>query len=342
MPVWIALLAAALFGAAAPASKWLLAAFTPLQLAGVLYLGAALATAPVALRDPAHAALPRTRSGRGRLLGAIVFGGVLGPLLLLAGLARANAAPVSLWLNLEAVATAVLGALFFRDRLHVPGWLGAAGVIAASALLGAGGGTGSATAALFVAGACVCWALDNHWTALQSELSPAAITVWKGAVAGAVNLGFGLALAPWRAELSETLLALATGAICYGASIALYISAAHGLGATRAQLAFASAPCFGVALAAFGLGESVGTRELAAAVGMGLSMALVLGDRHAHAHRHARLAHVHWHEHDRHHAHTHAAGSARFHAHWHAHEPVAHAHRHWPDLHHRHDHDEVP
>jgi drug/metabolite transporter (DMT)-like permease len=342
-PIRTALLAAVLFGAAAPASKWLLGAFTPLQLAGVLYLGAALATAPLALRDRSRAALPRTRAGRARLLGAIVFGGVLGPLLLLAGLARADAAPVSLWLNLEAVATAILGVLFFRDRLHGAGWLGAAGVILASALLSAAGGPGNLVAGAWVAAACVCWAFDNHWTALQSELSPAAITCWKGAVAGGVNLALGLALAPLDATPAETLLALATGAICYGASIALYVSAAHGLGATRAQLAFASAPFFGVVLAVLGLGETVGGRELAAAAVMGLSMALVLRDRHAHPHAHARAAHTHWHRHDDgHHGHGHAPAlpAAGFHSHRHTHEPVEHAHSHWPDLHHRHRHTE--
>ena len=47
-PVGLALLAAALFGAGVPASKVLLADLPPFQLAGLLYLGAALGVAPVA------------------------------------------------------------------------------------------------------------------------------------------------------------------------------------------------------------------------------------------------------------------------------------------------------
>ena len=66
-PVLLGLLAAALFGAATPASKRLLIELTPLQLAGLLYLGAALGVAPAALRRGAALALPRDRRNRLRL-----------------------------------------------------------------------------------------------------------------------------------------------------------------------------------------------------------------------------------------------------------------------------------
>ena len=63
-PVAIALLSAALFGAATPASKWLLGELTPLQLAGLLYLGAALGVAPSLLRSRSLP-VPRDRRGEG-------------------------------------------------------------------------------------------------------------------------------------------------------------------------------------------------------------------------------------------------------------------------------------
>jgi drug/metabolite transporter (DMT)-like permease len=46
----IVILAAALFGTATPASKMLLADLTPIQLAGLLYLGAAIGVLPRAVR----------------------------------------------------------------------------------------------------------------------------------------------------------------------------------------------------------------------------------------------------------------------------------------------------
>ena len=46
-PMVVALLAAMLFGAAAPTSKPLLTSISPFQLAGLLYLGAALGVFPL-------------------------------------------------------------------------------------------------------------------------------------------------------------------------------------------------------------------------------------------------------------------------------------------------------
>jgi drug/metabolite transporter (DMT)-like permease len=338
-PIAIALLSAALFGAATPASKWLLEALTPLQLAGLLYLGAALGVAPALLRGRGLP-LPREPQGRWLLLGAIGLGGVLGPLLLLLGLSLASAASVALWLNLELAATAALGALVFRDRLGAAGWLGAALAVGAGVALSLGEGPAGPRAALLVAAACVCWAFDNHWTARLDALPASATTFWKGVAAGATNLTLGLALAPLDAKPSAVGGALLAGALCYGASIALYVTAAQALGATRAQVLFASAPLFGVGLAWLWLGEPLTGAQLAAAAALALAAALVLRDRHVHVHVHEAIAHVHWHRHDDgHHAHAHAESTTpEAHAHWHVHEPVRHAHPHWPDLHHRHRH----
>jgi drug/metabolite transporter (DMT)-like permease len=81
------LASAFLFGAATPASKALLAAIQPQALAGWLYLGAALGVLPVAMKEQAFR-WP-WRAGRRTFLlltGAIVLGGILGPLLLLLAL----------------------------------------------------------------------------------------------------------------------------------------------------------------------------------------------------------------------------------------------------------------
>jgi len=340
LPALLALLSAALFGAATPASKLLLGELAPLQLAGLLYLGAALGAAPAALGRGRRAALPRDAANRLRLAGAIVFGGILGPVLLLLGLRLASAGSVALWLNLELAATAALGALLFRDPLGRLGWLGVAGVLGAGLLISAGEGASGLPAGALVAAACLCWGFDNHWTALQGGVPAAASTLWKGAAAGAVNLLLALLVLPWQASPSAVVLALAIGALSYGASITLYVVAAQGLGATRAQLVFASAPFFGLALSAALLREPLTLAQLAAAALLLASLGLVFRDRHAHWHEHESLAHVHWHRHDDgHHLHAHpGAAPSLGHAHWHEHGPLGHAHPHWPDLHHRHPH----
>ncbi len=350
-PVLLALLSAALFGAATPASKVLLEGLSPFRLAGLLYLGAALGVLPAAARG--LRARPPWRLDRAnalRLGGAVLFGGVLGPVFLLLGLRLAPASSVSLWLNLELVATAVLGRLLFRDHLGRRGWIGVCAVVVAAALLSAGEGAASARAGALVLLACVCWGLDNHLTALIDAMRPAQSTFWKGLAAGTVNLTISslaissvassATLARQNVPAASLALALLVGALSYGASIALYIASAQSLGATRGQMLFASAPFFGVALSAAFLAEPISATQVVAATLFAAGIAVLFTDRHAHAHAHEALAHDHMHRHDDgHHTHAHPGlPASTHHAHWHEHEPIVHAHPHWPDLHHRHGH----
>jgi drug/metabolite transporter (DMT)-like permease len=196
-----------------------------------------------------------------------------------------------------------------------------------------------AAAAVLVSLACVWWGLDNHLTALIDGMSATRATFWKCAVAGTVNLLLGVALQPLAASFATLGLAVGVGALSYGASIVLYITAAQHLGATRGQFLFATAPFFGFVLSAIMLGEPVTGTHATAALLMLAALGAIFGARHAHAHTHERLAHTHVHRHDDgHHAHDHADAPALAHGHWHEHAPVAHAHPHWPDLHHRHPH----
>ena len=339
--IGIAILSAALFGAATPASKILLSGLTPFQLAGLLYLGAALGVAPSAWQG----GMPRLpgrgdRRNQARLLGAIVAGGVVGPVLLLLALRTAEATAVSLWLNFEVAATALLGVVIFREHLGVLGWAGVAAGFAGSVILSWPGASDGFGAGLLVLAACACWGLDNHLTALIDGITPSQSTFWKGLVAGVTNLAIGLALEPLAAGLMAVAAALFVGIWAYGASIVLYIRSAQALGATRAQIAFASAPFFGVLISVLALGESLTGAHLAAGALFIAGIALFALERHAHVHAHEAIEHEHPHRHDDgHHDHEHPdLPRGAVHTHRHRHEPMTHAHRHWPDLHHRHEH----
>lgn len=331
-PALWCLLAAALFGASTPVSKALLGGLGPISLAGLLYLGAALATAPAAIGRPWD------RSELRRLLGAVVFGGVLGPVLVLLGLRLAPAGSVALWLNLEAPATALLGWAFFREHIGARTWIAAALTWGASVLLVGPAGGGGWQAALLVAAGCLAWGLDNNLTAVIERLTPAQTTFAKGLVAGSVNLGLGLLLETPPTQTGPVLGALAVGTLSYGASIGLYVAGAQQLGATRAQMIFATAPFWGVLLA--WVREPVLLAQVVAGALMAGALALIYSERHAHAHTHEATRHTHWHRHDDgHHAHAHPDDPVRgWHVHEHEHAPVTHTHPHRPDLHHRHQH----
>ncbi|MCP4641792.1 MAG: DMT family transporter [bacterium] len=336
-----ALASAALFGIAAPFSKPLLDSLQENQLAGLLYLGAAIFYAPNMWRrrKTGAAALPRDKKNRLYLLGAIFFGGIVGPVLLLIGLRVAFAASVSMWLNLETVATAILAWLLFREHIGKWTWVGNAGVMAAGVLLSFNEGWSGLIGILCVGGAGIAWGLDNNFTASIDGITPEASTFWKGLVAGTTNLVIGVVLFDFVVGW-HIVWALVLGSVAYGASIALYIASAQSLGATRSQMVFASSPFFGVALSLLWLGEGISLLQGIAAAVLVASIVALLLDSHAHRHKHDALEHEHDHRHDdSHHGHEHddEAGGQR-HTHVHLHEPLVHTHPHWPDLHHRHSH----
>ncbi|WP_372595344.1 DMT family transporter, partial [Actinotalea sp.] len=126
-------LAALLFGASTPFAAQLARETNAFTLAGLLYLGAALAVLPTSLRHrPDPAAL---RRGAGRLSTAVVLGGAVGPVLLASGLQHTSAASASLLLNLELAFTVVLAAAFFHEHIGLRVALGAGLVATASLLL---------------------------------------------------------------------------------------------------------------------------------------------------------------------------------------------------------------
>ena len=337
-PALRVILAALLFGAATPASKPLLDHLSVAPLAAFLYLGAALGVSPVALRGGVR--LPKDTADLRRLFLAILLGGVLAPLAILAALDLSAAASISLWLNLEIVATAVVGYLFFRDHLGRYGWLAVVGVFIASAVLAVGEGLTGVAAGFLVAVGCTLWAFDNHFTSLIGTLDPARTTFWKGLLAGFFNLVVAATIGGTRLEWGAFGLALLVGALCYGVSISLYISGARAMGASRAQLVFAGAPYFGLILSILFLHEPFVPRYIFAIVLFVGSLTLLFRERHEHMHAHPALRHEHTHRHDdAHHTHSHPdLPPGVEHSHSHEHEPVRHSHPHWPDLHHRHDH----
>jgi drug/metabolite transporter (DMT)-like permease len=335
------LVAAALFGAAAPAASVLVADTGALAVAGLLYLGAALAVVPVVARRPWPAAA--LRQGWRPVAAAVVAGGAVGPALLMSGIARTDPASASILLNLELVATVALAATVFREHLGPRVVAGAALVAVGGAVLVWQPGAELSAGALLIAAACVCWGVDNCVTAGIDQVSPEHVVLVKGIVAGTVNLGLGVVVAggPGPAGISvlPVAAALAVGALGYGVSITQWVKGARDLGAARGQIIFASAPFLGAAVAWLALAEPVTGRQLVAVVLALAGVALSLETAHGHEHRHQRVAHDHEHVHDDdHHDHAHDDGFEGRHVHAHDHRELVHAHPHVPDLHHRHGH----
>ncbi|MDO8274056.1 MAG: DMT family transporter, partial [Serpentinimonas sp.] len=112
-----ALASALLFGASTPLAKQLLDQVPPLLLGGLLYLGAGLGLLLYRLlRDRGWRHPGLHGHDWGGLGAAIAVGGVIGTAALMFGLQLSSAASASLLLNLEAVFTALLAWLVFREH----------------------------------------------------------------------------------------------------------------------------------------------------------------------------------------------------------------------------------
>src|SRR5438874_2833131 len=165
--VGFALLAAILFGVSAPFAKLLLRAASPQLLAGFLYLGSGLGLTLVwFMRRNRPREAPLTRRDAPWLAAAIGFGGVLGPLLLMAGLTQTPAASASLLLNGEGVFTALIAWFVFRENFDRRIALGMCLIVAGAVVLSwPGEGRLEATLpSLAIVGACLAWAIDNNLT----------------------------------------------------------------------------------------------------------------------------------------------------------------------------------
>lgn len=341
--VGVALGAAFLFGGSTPFSKLLLGQVAPVLLAGLLYLGSGLGLGVLLLlRRGQKTEAPLTRGDWPWLGGAVIFGGVLGPLLLMLGLSATPASTASLLLNLEGVFTALLAWFVFRENFDRRIALGMIFIVAGGVLLSWQGARGFSLplSALAIMAACGCWGIDNNLTQKVSGGDPMQIAAIKGAVAGSVNLTLALILGARFPALPTVAAALFVGFLGYGLSLVLFVLALRHIGTARSGAYFSLAPFVGAAASLLLLRESVGPLFFAAGAFMGAGVWLHLSEKHKHEHLHEGLEHSHRHVHDEHHQHPHPLGldPSEPHTHPHVHESLRHTHPHFPDIHHRHRH----
>ncbi|MEQ1735884.1 MAG: DMT family transporter [Rhodoglobus sp.] len=300
------LAAAVLFGAGTPLAKLLLDSVDPWMLAALLYLGSGLGLTLFRLVRRS----PRVRLARREILplvGAIGFGGVLGPVLLLFGLAGMPATGASLLLNAEGVFTALLAWFVFRENVDRRVALGMLAIVAGAVILSipTGAELGSVWPSLAILAACLCWGIDNNLTRMIAANDAAWLAAVKGGSAGTVNLVIALALGATLPAPVTIGAAMTVGLFAYGVSLVLFIVALRHVGTARAGAYFSVAPFFG-ALLAIALGAAVTIPLVIAAALMAVGVWLHLTERHTHEHTHA--------------------------------DGVTHTHAHFPDIHHRHRH----
>ena len=341
-----AILAAVLFGVSTPVAKAFLRNTPPQLLAGMLYLGSGggLAIVSIVRRMRGVESEARlTRRDAPWLASAILFGGLVAPVLLLIGLTRTPAASTSLLLNLEGVFTALFAWMVFRENVDRRIAVGMLAIVAGGVVLSWEGHAefGGVLGPLAIAAACACWAIDNNLTQKVSGGDPIQIAMLKGLFAGSVNVTIAIMLGSSWPSAPQASAALILGFLSYGVSLVLFVLALRHLGTARTGAYFSLAPFVGAAVALVWLRERpTGAFALGAGC-MAAGVRLHLTERHEHEHIHEEMEHTHAHVHDEHHQHEHSPDDPpdEPHSHRHRHERLVHSHPHYPDIHHRHSHD---
>lgn len=340
-----ALFAAILFGASTPLAKYFVGGNSPILIAGLLYSGSGIGLMLIKIIRDRGWNNPRLSSSEsGWLAGAICFGGILAPVLLMYGLSQTSSANASLLLNLEAVLTSIIAWVVFKENADRRIIIGMVLIVFGGLILSlphdGASKSGSTLGILAIVAACFCWAIDNNLTRKVSAADSLFIAGSKGLVAGVVNISLALWLGSSMLHPMMIVIILFCGFLGYGLSLLLFILALRGLGTSRTGAYFSVAPFIGAAIAILIFNESVSLLFWLALLFMSIGVWMHLTEIHEHEHTHDEEFHEHYHIHDEHHQHEHdfVFNNKSGHVHPHQHDSMSHSHHHYPDINHLHRH----
>lgn len=267
----LALGAGVLFGMSAPLSKLIMTTMEPVALAGSLYLGAFLAASAGRLLGVTRRlhGTPLTRRDAPHVVAMVCVGGIVAPVLLMYGVRATTGFTASLLLNLEGVTTALIGWMFFGERVTPRVW-GAVALMTMTGVLLSGMTTGTQTGILgplLILGSAVGWGIDNNASARLSHADPLLLIGIKGCIAGLFSTLFSWGISGALPATRDFLGGLTVGAASYGISLVLFILSLKAMGAARTGAFFAVGPLAG-ALLSLAIFHGAFTWSMAAALAL--------------------------------------------------------------------------
>jgi drug/metabolite transporter (DMT)-like permease len=283
-------LAALLFGASTPLAKISGKHVEPIMLAGLLYLGSGvglmIAIAVSGLdRFKGLRLRDLTRSQALYLGGAIFFGGMLAPILLMSGLTGVDGSTASLLLNLEGALTALIACMIFHERYGTRLRIGLVFIVAGGVALTLeqrAHVTFTWLGIFFIAAACACWALDNNFTKQVAFIEAPVLAALKGLTAGLVNVCLAIAVGQRLPSAAQIAISASIGFIGYGLSLVFFILSLRRIGTARTSAYFSTAPFVGAILSLAILREQLGLRMAIAGCLMAIGVFLHLTEDSTH------------------------------------------------------------
>lgn len=257
-------------------NKWLLGEAVPPLVAGSwTYFAAGVALLPWALRARG------LRFNRPWIfLGWLCAGSLIGPSLYFVGLKLTSGVEGVLMINMEAVFTALIAFLFFKEPLTRSTAIGGIVVLLGGFVISLPerGATSilpdSTLGNILIAVGYLGWATENNLGRLLGENIPAVSLVCVKALVASLAMGL-LAFAFGQNLLVPSRVIpgiIASGAFALGLSLALFYAAMRHIGAGRTGLISSTSSLWGVFAALILLGESLSTKI----IGGGLLMLIGL------------------------------------------------------------------
>ena len=279
----LAIAAAILFGVSTPAAKVFVGSVSPLLLAGLLYLGSGVGLFVLILLGHRRGVNLKV-ADLPWLIATVIFGGALGPALLMWGLTQTTGSAASLLLTLEGVFTALIAWTVFREPFNRRVGLGMASIFAGAVLLSLRAPSGHAAllGSIAVAGACLCWAIDNNCTSRIADVDALTLASIKGVAAGAANTGLALLTGNSLPAIGLAAGSALVGFFGYGLSLVLFVLALREIGAARTGAYFSAAPFIGAVVGLIALREPLSLALTLAGLLMGFGVYLHLTEPNSH------------------------------------------------------------
>jgi drug/metabolite transporter (DMT)-like permease len=337
--IFYSFLASFLFAVSIPITKLLLKGLTELTLSAILYLSSFAFLFLVKLLTKNQES-DLTRKDFPYILLSILFGGFLGPILMIFSLKYLNASSVSLFTNFEMIFTVMISILFLGESKDIKFFLGFFLVVGGVLFLNLDFDSFSIKlnrGVLFILASTFCWALDNNFTSKISSKDPVSIAMFKGFGGGVLSLFISYFTATLKsAPIYYFVGAVVCGILSYALSLVLIIYSVREMGVSRTFTIFNSYPVFAFILSMLLFSEPFTLRVIFSFLLVTFGMFLVILSKHNHLHSHI-LEHEHLHSHnDLHHNHKHdEIESSISHSHKHVHN-ITHSHPHYNDIHHLH------
>ena len=277
--IFLALAAALCYSINIPLSKLLLENAGSCMTAGFLYLGAGISIGMMSLLKGKKKKAKLTRKDLPYTTGMVVLD-IAAPVFLMLGLRGASASLATLINNFEIVATSLIAAVFFRERITGRGWASIALITLSTVVLSLSGSGDWRVSPplLLVLLATVCWGLENNCTRMISSKDTGEIVTIKGLFSGTGSIILALLTGESFPGVKYIILTLLLGSVAYGLSIFLYIKAQNIIGAASTSSFYAVNPFLGSLLSFVILNEAITPNYVIALIIMIAGTSLMVRD----------------------------------------------------------------